>query len=133
MEDQTEKKIIRIGDMPSRSLLSKLIRVSFSTPQKNMDVFKYIKSVQDNTEFYQNEKFKLMQKYGDPQEDGSYLITKPNMEAFEKELDALFELDITDSIYPHGLTEEDFADDKCAYPEDKKFWMNGSDITFLLK
>lgn len=128
-----EKKTIRLGDIPPQPLLAKLTHISFSTPQKNMNVFKYIKSVQENLIFLQNEKIKLMQKYGDPQEDGSYLITKPNVDKFKEEMSAIFDLDITESIYPHGLTEEDFTDEKCSYPEDKTFWLNSSDIAVLLE
>lgn len=128
-----EKKTIRLGDIPPQPLLAKLTRISFSTPQKNMNVFKYIKSVQENLIFLQNEKIKLMQKYGDPQEDGSYLIPKPNVDKFKEEISVIFDLDITESIYPHGLTEEDFTDEKCSYPEDKAFWLNSSDIAVLLE
>lgn len=128
-----DSKRIKLGDLPTQTLLNKLIRVSFSTPQKNMQVFKYFQSVSKSLVFLENEKLKLLRKYGDPKENGNFWIPKDKTEEFKEELQKLMDVDVTEDICLHGLTEDDFMDENCAYSDDKSSWLNASEIAFIVQ
>lgn len=118
-------------DLIIPDICAKLSVVSFSTPKKNLDVFRFISSLRPLQEFFESERNKILSKYG-TNEDGKYTIQgHESVTACQKELDDLADLEITDTIYCPDLSFDDFLDDLCEYPKNKQFWMNANEINAL--
>ncbi len=127
-----QKQQQTFGDLPQRDACIKLMQVSFSTPQKNLAVYKFCQKVFELRSFYEAERTKLLKKYGDPTEnEGEFLIPKCNVDSYNRELRKLLETEVEEELVL-GLTEDDFSDDNCHYPADKNLWLNAGEImTFL--
>lgn len=120
---------ITYGDIPSRDTCFKLSMVSFDSPSKNLRVYKFCEALKLCQNFFENERKKLLEKYGKEESPGKYKVeTVPYNEGIRN----LMGLEIEDKIPPHCLTEDDFSDDRCQYPTDKNLWINASEIRTIL-
>lgn len=122
-------------DLIKTNISVKLSMVSFCSPKKNLEVFKFIQSIRLYQEFRDIELDKMLQKYGKPTPDkpGTFIIHgQENIDAYNEALDELFQIGI-DDIYPLDLTIDDFDNDSCTYPDDKSFWLSANDIDAILK
>lgn len=125
---------MKIKDLITSNLSVKISLISFASPKKNLEVFKFIESISAHQKFRDMEIDKLAHKYGEPIPDKPGFFKFSNQEsadAYNKAKDELFDIDI-DDIYPLELSINDFEDDVCSYPEDKAFWMNANDIDAIL-
>lgn len=122
---------ITFGKLPTRDACYKLLQVSFSTPQKNLSVYRFYKKIFELLDFIDKEWRKIVQKYGDPTgNDSEHMIPKCRQEEFEEEMKSLFATSV-DDIPSLGLTEDDF--ENCKYPNDEKLWLNAGEIMTFLK
>lgn len=120
---------ITYGDIPSRDTCFKLSMVSFDSPSKNLRVYKFCEALRVCQNFFENERHKLMEKYGTEESPGKYKVeTVP----YNTGIKNLIALEIDDEIPDHGLTENDFSDDMCQYPTDKNLWLNAAEIRTIL-
>lgn len=120
---------ITYGDIPSADSCRKLSMVSFGSPSKNLRVYKFCEALQHCQDFLENERRKLLNKYGIEESPGHY---KVEVIPYNEAMKELSELEIEEYIPDHGLTENDFCDEKCEYPRDKSLWMNAADINAIL-
>lgn len=121
------------GDLTSREICIKLSMVSFSSPQKNLEVYKFVYALRPLQEFFEVERSKLLQKYGTDDGNGLFTIYGEAINDFQKDFKAICDIEIQDTIPPLNLTEEDFSEKNCTYPPDKNLWMNANDIDAVLK
>lgn len=125
--------ILQYGDLIKVETSVKLTMVSFSSAKKNLDVYKFAKSIEPMQSYFENERNKILQKFGKYNGDGTFTIEKPRLDDFKSAMNELVELEITDSVYCPDLSESDFSDENCQYPNDKDFWLSASDIDAILK
>lgn len=124
---------LKYSDLPTRETCVKLSMISFSSPQKNFDVFKFAYALKPLQEYFGRERDKLLKKYGEETEPGKFRITgKDKLDAFNNDLNALQDVEINDSIPYPKITENDFTDNLCAYPSNKELWLNAFDIDMIL-
>lgn len=126
---------MKLKDLISSALSVKISLISFASPKKNLEIFKFIESITPHQKFRDIELDKLVKKYGEPLPDkpGIFRFTSQEaIDSYNKAIGELFDIDI-DNIYPLNLTPDDFSDDVCTYPDDKSFWMNANDIDTILK
>lgn len=124
---------MKISHLIKRDTCVRLSMVSFGSPQKNFEVFKFIKSIEPFQEYFETEYIKLFNKYGTTTENGSHqVIGQENVSAYQKELELLLDVDVDDEIYIPNLTISDFDEEHCQYPNDKNLWMNANDIKSIL-
>lgn len=103
--------------------------ISFSTPQKNLQVFKFVNAIEPIQDYIANEHNKLVDKYGRMNDNGVWEVTNPvAREEFREEQKVFLEQDICDPLPQLDLREEDFEDGKCVYPHDKAFWLNAFEL-----
>lgn len=121
------------GDLTSRETCIKLSMVSFSSPQKNLEVYKFVCALRPFQEFFEIERSKLLQKYGTDDGNGLFTIRGEAINDFQKDLKKICDMEIEDTIPPLNLTEEDFSEVNCTYPPDKNLWMSANDIDAVLK
>lgn len=121
------------GDLTSRENCIKLSMVGFSTPQKSLEVYKFICAVRPLQEFFEIERSKILQKYGTDDGNGTFTIRSPEkIAAYQNELSKILNLEIEEEIPNPNLTEDDFSSENCCYPSDKNLWMNAHDIESVL-
>lgn len=127
---------MKIKSLPITEISLKLGMISFSTPKKNLDVYRFIKSITPSQQYFDLERQKLLQKYGKEVEGdpGRYKIDGPEkVKAFNGDIEKIGELDIINEVYCPDLSEEDFEDENCCYPSEKTLWMSGRDIDYVLQ
>lgn len=124
---------MKYKDIPSVEVTSKLIQVSFSSPSKNLSMFRLFEQLKSHQSYIENERNKLIRKYGEQTKDGNYAVSKKEaLDKFFLEFNATLDAEIPDNIECPNIKEEDFSDDNCFYPIDKTMWPNAKDIaTFL--
>lgn len=122
------------ADLPSRAIMLKLTMVSFNTAQKNLSLFKLAKDLQVYQEAFDNEKNKLLEKHGTPipNEPGRFIINK-NVDEYSAKKAELLATEIKETLPMVDLTEQDFLNANCQYPQDKTFWLNAVEIGELLE
>lgn len=127
---------MKIKSLPTTEISMKLGMVSFSTPKKNLDVYRFIKSITPSQQYFDIEYQKLLQKYGKEVDGnpGVYRVEGPEkVKAFNEDIEKIGELDLINEVYCPDISESDFEDDNCCYPSEKKLWMSGHDIDYVLK
>lgn len=119
------------GDLINRDICIKLSMVSFESPKKNLEVYKFVKSLDSSQEFFEIEKSKILEKYGKREENGYFHINgEENVSNYKKEILEVLNMEIEDGIYNPNLSEDDFSG--CRYPDDKNLWMSANDIDAVL-
>lgn len=125
---------MKYRSIPSLETTQKLIQVSFSTPAKNLAMYRLAEQIRTHQSYIENERNKLIRKYGEPTKDGNYAVSKKEaLDKFFLEFNATLDTDIPDKIENPNITEDDFSDDNCSYPIDKSMWPNAKDIASFLK
>lgn len=132
MNDKEEKNKLTYGKLPISNLCAKLLSTSFSTPQKNLMVYRYCMKVMEHSGFLQNEKEKIINKYGEFVKGTEYVIPKANIDSFNSSIKSLLETEIEEELPALDLTEEDFSDENCCYSKDKSLWLSPAEISTIL-
>lgn len=115
--------------IPSIETTQKLTQVSFSTPAKNLAMYRFAEQIRTHQSYIENERNKLIRKYGEPTKDGGYAVKKKEaLDKFFLEFNATLDAEIPDKIENPNITEEDFKDENCSYPIEKSMWPNAKDI-----
>lgn len=116
------------NDLPPYALTLKLTTVSFSTPQKNLEVFKFFNSLKPLYDWIENERIKIFtDKEGAPEPDEE--TRKERVEKFKE----LLEFPISDRVYTLRLSESDFEDENCRFSNVPDAWLSANDIRLLMK
>lgn len=124
---------MKYKDLPNRTTCVKLMMISFASPQKNLQVFKFAEAIKPLQEFVANEHNKLIDKYGRMNDDGVFAVTNPEAKKqFAVELEEFLEQDITGTLPKLDLTEDDFSENNCRYPTSSDFWLNAFEINSIL-
>lgn len=123
---------IKYGELPTIEFCKKLISVSFNSPKKNLEVYKFCKQIEGYLEYVENERIKLFKRYGeeDSETPGAYRIKAgtESMEHYQREWGEVLGMEIEDDINPLPLVESDFYNENCAYSNDKDMWLSAMDI-----
>lgn len=123
---------MRIGDLPNSETCAKLMMISFSSPKKNLDVYKMVQACETYNAHVTNERAKLLSRYGEQNEDGTVTLKGDAIETFNKAMNEILDMEYDREICIPDLTEADFEEGNCQYPTDKRFWINGRDIMAVL-
>ncbi len=118
-------------DLPPQELTQKLMATSFGSPSMNKKVFDWCNAVYTLIQFRENERVKLVEKYGEKTDDG--MVVKSNrLTEFFKEYNEVLDMAIESEIPSMPLNEDSFNDDSCCYPKDKELWISPKEIAILM-
>lgn len=122
------------GDLPSRELVRKLSSIAFSTPGKNISVYRYCMAVNLELDAKVNARRKILERLGtqDENDPNAYTIPPENIESYREQMEELFSIECSSEIPPHRLSASDFEEGQCRYPENPELWMTAADIEMLL-
>lgn len=124
---------MKYKDLINSETCAKLMMVSFSTPQKNLQVYRFANSIMEHQRYFENERTKLLDKYGEIQADGTYRIKgKDQIDEYNHKIDSVLSLEINGEFIDPDLNENDFSDYLCSYPSDKRFWLSANEIAQVL-
>lgn len=124
---------MKYKQLPSEKLVQKVCATSFESPNKNRSVYNWGNEILSHIRFLENERVKLVQKYGKDDGKGNYSVTKDNLPEFSNKFKELLEMEIDKEIPDCPIQENWFDDDKCQYPVNKEMWLSGAEIDVLLK
>lgn len=116
------------GDLLPVEITAKLIATSFDDPSINLWAYKLYKALMEYYEFFENERNKLIKKYGNEIEPGKYNVPDENMEEYRSELSKIVNITIDSELPYFELTEDSFSDKHCQYSKDREMWLNAIDI-----
>ncbi len=123
---------MKYKDIPSEEIMQKLLATSFESPSHNMKIFLWADKVQKHIRFKENERVKLVQKYGEESAPGNFTVKQENINAFSKDFMEIMEMDVPEDIPDCPVKSEWFADGKCSYANDSSLWLNPKEIGILL-
>lgn len=124
---------MKYKDLPKYEILNKLQSVSFSKPTTNLRVYRWCDAVSKQLNFAENERAKLVKKYGSEDESGNWNVDHENIEKFFKEWDEVIDMEIQDEIPALNVSFEDFEDENCFYPKEKEQWLSPKEIGYICK
>ncbi len=117
-------------NLPQQELIQKLMATSFGSPSTNKKVFDWCNAVSPMITFRENERVKLIEKYGENR--GDVFAVKPeNMADFLREFNEVLDME-TDKLPILPINEASFDDESCCYPKDKELWISPKEIAILM-
>lgn len=123
---------MKYRDLPTAEVTAKLIQVSFSTPSKNLQMYRLYTDLQKHQGYIENERVKLVRKYGEETKSGFAIKKQQDIEKFSADFAKILDAEIEDDIKCPDITEDDFLDENCCYPMDKTLWPNAKDIAAFM-
>lgn len=96
---------ITLGELLNgKPALEKLVNleISIKTAYK---LSRIINKLNNELQNFEDQRQKLVSKYGEPEENGNVIVTQENMEAFSNELNELINLEIELAYEPVSLEE----------------------------
>ena len=84
--------------------LEKLVNLEISI-KAAYKLSRIIRKLNEELQNFEEQRQKLVNQYGEPQENGNVIVTQENMEAFAKELNDLASLEIELDFEPVSLEE----------------------------
>lgn len=122
---------MKYRDLPNEKLLNKILATSFKSPKTNLDVYNWCNSVLPAVRFVENERIKLIQKYGDKNADnGNISVPNEKIAAFMNEFNSVLDMEV--EIPTFDFTAEMFDDEKCCFSIEKTLWLTPQEIGFLI-
>lgn len=123
---------MKYKDLPNERLIQKLLATSFESPSANRQVYDWCEEILLSVRFLENERVKLVKKYGEDDGRGNTKVSQKNYKAFVDEFDALLNMDIDKEISNCPIKRDWFDDDKCSFAQEKQLWLTPSEIGKIL-
>lgn len=123
---------MKYKELPSEKLVQKLLATSFESPSANRKVYTWAQSILPSVRFLENERVKLVKKYGKEDGRGGISVTQENQKVFNEKYRDLLEMDIEEELKECPIKEDWFDDYKCSYPKEKDMWLTPNEIGFFV-
>lgn len=123
---------MKYKDLPQERLIQKLLATSFESPSVNRDVYDWCDSLLKHIRFLENERIKLVKKYGKKDGSGGMKVHRDSLESFSKDFGKILEMEINEEVKKCPIQRDWFSDSKCQYPDDKELWITPREIGFLM-
>lgn len=123
---------MKYRDLPQERLIQKLLATSFESPSANRDVYDWCDSLLKHIRFLENERIKLVKKYGKEDSSGGMTVLRDSLESFSKDFGKILEMEINEEVKKCPIQRDWFSDSKCQYPDDKELWITPREIGFLM-
>ena len=123
---------MKYKQLPSVTQIQKLLATAFENPEANREVYNWCEETLKHIRFLENERVKLVQKYGKENENGTFSVSEENKQKFFSEFKKILEMDIDAQIKECPVKLYWFDNDKCSYPKEKDLWLTPADIAKIL-
>lgn len=124
---------LKYKSLPSEKLVQKLLATSFESPSANRQVYDWADSILKHIRFLENERVKLVRKYGEEDENCNVKVKQSQMKDFMDEFSSILEMEINEKIKECPISKDWFDDEKCRYPKDKELWVTPNEIGMFEK
>lgn len=124
---------LKYKSLPSEKLVQKLLATSFESPSANRQVYDWADSILKHIRFLENERVKLVRKYGEEDENCNIKVKQSQMKDFMDEFSSILEMEINEKIKECPIRKDWFDDEKCRYPKDKELWVTPNEIGMFEK
>lgn len=123
---------MKYKEIPSELTIQKLLATSFESPSANRKVYNWASNILPHIHFLENERIKLVKKYGIKDNKNGFFVPKSKYPEFWNEFKNILEMDIEGTIEDCPIKEDWFDDDKCSYPKEKELWITPKEIGSIL-
>lgn len=123
---------MKYKDLPSEKILRKLLATSFESPSANLKVFEWVNDISKHVQFLENERIKLVRKYGKETEHGEFRVSPENINSFSKDFNEVLNMEIENKIEKCPIEKEWFDDEKCQFSIEKEMWLSPAEIGKIL-
>lgn len=123
---------MKYSDLPKAEVTRKLIATCFDEPTTNLYIYKLYISLKDHQQFIENERMKLLEKYGISKGDGFFVVPKERVKEYQQKLSEVLNIEITDTIPFFNLSEDNFITERCNYAKEQEMWLSAEDIAAIL-
>jgi hypothetical protein len=124
---------VKYADLPKEETVQKLVATSFESPSLNWAVYDWSEKILKHIQFLENERVKLVKRYGEADAQGNCKVPNEKLPEFRKVFAELLNTEIPETIEKCPITKESFSDGKCCYPKEKELWISPIEIYTLLK
>ena len=124
---------LKYKSLPSEKLVQKLLATSFESPSANRQVYDWADSILKHIRFLENERVKLVRKYGEEDGNCNVKVKQSQMKDFMDEFSSILEMEINEKIKECPISKDWFDDEKCRYPKDKELWVTPNEIGMFEK
>lgn len=124
---------LKYKSLPSEKLVQKLLATSFESPSANRQVYDWADSILKHIRFLENERVKLVRKYGEEDGNCNIKVKQSQMKDFMDEFSSILEMEINEKIKECPISKDWFDDEKCRYPKDKELWVTPNEIGMFEK
>ena len=124
---------MKYKSLPSEKLVQKLLATSFESPSANRQVYDWADSILKHIRFLENERVKLVRKYGEEDGNCNIKVKQSQMKDFMDEFSSILEMEINEKIKECPISKDWFDDEKCRYPKDKELWVTPNEIGMFEK
>lgn len=123
---------MKYSDLPKAEVTRKLIATCFDEPTINLYIYKLYISLKDHQQFIENERMKLLEKYGISKGEGRYIVPKENVKEYLEKFAEVLDMEVSDSIPFFNLSEDNFMTEHCNYAKEQELWLSAEDIAAIL-
>lgn len=111
------------------SVIEKITHNAIEDPRKSYSLYKMISKYNEVVGFFEKEKGKLLDLYGEPLKEGSskYKIHPEHLKEFNDKISEL--LDMEEEVPEINITMEDFLNSQ--FPDGEKYWYSPADCAVL--
>lgn len=125
---------MKYKELISKKLIEKLLATSFESPNNNLKVYEWCNEIMPHIDFLENERIKLVKRYGDEDKDGNISVKAPEKyKEFIEKFDAVLNMDIEKQIPKCPIEKDWFDNEKCNFAKDKALWISPAEIGIILK
>lgn len=125
---------MKYKDLPNEKILRKLLATSFESPSANLKVFEWVDDIFKHVQFLENERVKLVRKYGKETKEnsGDFRVLPENVHTFHEAFNKVLNMEIEKQIEKCPIEKEWFDDDKCQFSAEKEMWLSPAEIGKIL-
>jgi hypothetical protein len=77
---------VKYADLPKEETVQKLVATSFESPSLNWAVYDWSEKILKHIQFLENERVKLVKRYGEADAQGNYKVPNEKLPEFQKPL-----------------------------------------------
>lgn len=123
---------MKYKDLPSEKLVQKILATSFG-PKKDREVADWADQIVKHIKFLESQRIKLVQKFGEKDEEGNCSVPRENLKQFLSEFEEVKEMEINEVISDCPIRRSWFSDDCCIYSKEDEFRIVPKDIMYFNK
>lgn len=124
---------MKFRDLPNQEAVLRLTAYAFLRDGADESVFKFHRSIAPAYEFYNNQRAKVIERFGEKDDRGGYIVPEDRRAECVSELNALIDSDVGFPVCELDILESDFNTNKCRKPSDVSLLLSSAEKEAILR